>query len=283
MGNYRGGFGTAVDDFDDEWVNVGNGGAMTSRRRRSQYDSSSSKTKVAPQNGIKRARSKKYMRNKSMKVKAVDIGDHLGKMAKTKVRGLKLWRAAARLTTGTFSRVEESVRAKYEANSTRIAQHQEKQQKAALERQKDSKAFKEGEAKKASKQLAAAAKAKTSPDAIDELVAIISATKESFSMTVTTETMETLKLAENRLYAMRAELVARLRKRLAIARKAKVSEFKKVVPPLDEAITTLASADVPNQEELITDSLQLMSEIEEISELRDHLLKMDRTSITILV
>ena len=65
--------------------------------------------------------------------------------------------------------------------------------------------------------------------------------------------------------------------------KFKAAELKKVLPLLNESINALAEADVPNQEDLIMDSLQVMSEIQEVIELREHVLKMDRTAITILV
>lgn len=128
-----------------------------------------------------------------------------------------------------------------------------------------------------------ATSAETSAAAIDELVATIAATKESFSMSVTKTTKEALHLAENRLYSMRAEMVSTLRKQISITKAKSIIEVESSLPDLEKAIKTLAEADVPNQEEIIMEALEIMSEIQEILELREHLLKMDRTSITVLV
>jgi len=283
---YRGEGGVAVDEADDEWVDesledAAKRGGMRMRHRKSEYNANTRKTKVAPTKSIRRGRSiANRMRQKSVKVKKLDINDHLGKISKRKkLRGIKLFRNTARIMTGSFTRVEDSIRKKYEANRYRLKRHF----KFAVRHRSMHKSFKEGEALTAKNELMKAISAETSAAAIDDLVATIAATKDSFSVSVTKMTKETLQLAENRLYSMRAELVADVKKQLSIVQKKNLNEVGAALPNFEKAITTLASADVPNQEALIMKGLQVMSEIQEIVELRDHLLKMDRTAITILV
>ena len=135
---YNGAGGVAVDEFDAEWLDTSpekgtNHGGMGRRRRKSQVNR---KTRVAPQKSFRK-------RRESVEVKKLDINKHLGKIAKKKhLRGIKLLRNTARLMTGSFTRVEDSIRKKYEANRNRIRRHF----RFAVKHSSLHKSFKEGEA-----------------------------------------------------------------------------------------------------------------------------------------
>jgi hypothetical protein len=212
---------------------------------------------------------------------------HLGKAAalhhtnRKPLRGMKLLQNAARVMTGSFTRVEDGVRKKYEANRRKLKVHF----KSAVQNRKIHKDLRIQESTTTQATLQGAMDAKTSSTTmleLENLITQINSRKESGTQ-VTKSVMDLVEVAKGKLYQMKTEIIGEVRTAIKMATKAHTAELVQVIQSLQASLNQLAESGIPDQEEMIEEGLQLMSEMEESLTLRKQLLQMKRQDLNMIV
>jgi len=240
------------------------------RKKKQVFASNREKTKVSPIN----------------KVVAKDIGKHLGKMAARNggkpLRGIKLLKNAARVMTGSFTRVDEKVKLKYEANRRKLKVHF----KSTVSNLKMHKSLNIKNAKETNLLITTAMSVEVvSPEAIRNLQQIISNIEQLVEKGehLNRSTIDTCKLGKSKIYSMKVELINSLKTITKNASNAKTADIKEAMVKIEKAMTDVAEAGIENQDELIEESLNVLSELQECEDLRKHLLSMNRQDLGMLI
>ena len=212
----------------------------------------------------------------------VDISNHMGTLAKKNasqepMRGMKLFKKSAKIMSG-FQRAERSTRNRYEANRRKLKVHF----KNAVAQKKMHKEIRNNGSALVQKSLEELLSAPTSPTAINNLTNMIEdiKTMQQNGEHVAKSTLDMVQKGESRVYKMKTELIRFVKLQTKKARAARTVQLNKAIDNLNKSLQSLAEANIENQEKMINESLQVLSEMEECQELRKQILSMKRNDLS---